>query len=202
MDCRLADPVDLDGPWESDPHPEDHHVLYMRVAADKFTELDGDLVPESVVFKNFSNGLGEAGMSTDWCRYASPHDTRMRTVKKAPDEYGVVSLPVGKVKAIPSQRIEHTPIYFAPKHDLNNRAHTDVFGPKSKDELLQIERDAVAPHGETIPPTQREIQAASVRTKQEATAIRNRFQTCAAVEILPDAPLGVGDERRENCQPS
>ena len=202
MDCCLADPVDLDGPWEPDPHAEDHHVLYMRVAAEKFTELGGELLPESVVFKNFSNGLGEAGMSTDWCRYASPHDTRMRAVKKAPDEYGVVSIPVGKVKAIPRQRIEHTPIYLTPNHVGNNRAHTDVFGPKSKDELLQLGRDAAAPRGQATPPTQQEIQAASLRMKQEATAIRNRFQACASVEILPYAPLGVGGDRRQDCQSS
>ena len=66
----------------------------------------------------------KSGMSTDWEKYSSSYDTRQRA--KQPEANGVVQLQVGFVRNLPDQRVEHTPSL-----ELNNRSHTDVFGPKT-----------------------------------------------------------------------
>jgi hypothetical protein len=44
----------------------------------------------------------------------------------------VVALNVGRVRTIPEQRVIHSPVQFDPELP-DNRAHTDVAGPKESD---------------------------------------------------------------------
>jgi hypothetical protein len=76
-------------------------------------------------------------MSTDWSRYATPDDTRARALSSPPQVNGVISLNVGKVRGIHRQSVEHTPTAADPADpsSRDNRAHTDVFGPKSPKEV-------------------------------------------------------------------
>lgn len=199
MGPGLADPVDVESPWATEEIP-DAHMVYMRVPNHAITELDGDIVPASALFKNFGDGAGVPGMSTDWCRYSSPHETRMRATSKPPDSYAVISLVVAKVRTIPKQRVQHTPIFIEPRHPENNRAHTDAFGPKSDKELGRIEREAAGHTEGSAALTLLEQEILSIRLKREATAIRNMFQAYASWEILPGAPLGSANQRHRVCQ--
>jgi hypothetical protein len=64
------------------------------------------------------------GMSTNWEKYATAEDTR-RQGRQAPTEYAVIQMVVEEILQIPQQSVEHTPDV-----ENDNRAHTDVFGPK------------------------------------------------------------------------
>jgi hypothetical protein len=93
----------------------------------------GRLVPSRIAFRY--RGAGErAGMSTDWDRYATASSTRAGSLRRPASEYGVVSFSVGAVRSIPWQIVEHSPVFNDPEpNDIpNNRAHTDVFGPKAR----------------------------------------------------------------------
>lgn len=117
----MADTDRLDWPAEEIP---DDHKLYMRVHRNNV--VNRELTPVALRDHAPPNG-GRAGMSTDWCRYSSPEETRQRA-KSSPDNYGVVEMVVSVVRAIPGVVVEHTP---EPK----NRAHTDVFGDKKDQEI-------------------------------------------------------------------
>lgn len=82
----------------------------------------------------FQNRPDEAtgAMSTDWSRYATPEETQARA--KRPEINAVIELAVGIVRIIPEQVVRHAPIQDNP--DLpDNRAHTDVAGPKETGDL-------------------------------------------------------------------
>ena len=106
----------------------------------------GRLLPKA--FENHrdpSSPSKEAGMSTDWEKYSTPEECRQRVrqVGRDPNNYEVIQLNVGKVREIPDQRVEHTPIFEPP---ILNRAHTDVLGEKDEEArltLFQISRPAL-----------------------------------------------------------
>lgn len=106
--------------WESE-HIPDEDLLYRRVHKNYYltAEIPFDEIPPGAI-KNDGNA-----MSTDWSKYAEPDDTRRRLGK--PEDYAVIAMPVGKVRAIPNQNVTHTPDMVH-----NNRAHTDVAGEKSR----------------------------------------------------------------------
>lgn len=83
------------------------------------------------VFKNAPTPWD--GMSTDWQRYSTPEQTRNRVTRKPPAEYAVIKMLVEKVRAIPDQMVEHTPLP-------DNRAHTDVLGEKDEEARLLFGR--------------------------------------------------------------
>lgn len=141
----------------------------MRVLQIHVAVVDGDLVPETVAFRNHAGGAQVAGMSTDWDRYATPAKTRRGAKKRPPSDFGVISLSVARVRTVPLQRDEHSPIFNDPEDpDVpNNPAHTDVLGPKSKDETGD---------------------------RRISTEIRNRFQAIAVWEIRPSDPVEERDE--------
>lgn len=87
------------------------------------------------------------GMSTDWEKYSTAHQTRRRA--RAPEKNAVVLMLVGSVRQVPGQRVEHTPDI-----ERRNRAHTDVFGEKDEEARVRLRRIAeiVIPFG--IPPQQ------------------------------------------------
>lgn len=71
-------------------------------------------------------------MSTDWCKYSTPEETRSRARK--PDRNQIGRLSVNAVRQILEQEVEHTPIQNHPTL-ADNRAHTDVRGPKIEADL-------------------------------------------------------------------
>jgi hypothetical protein len=69
-------------------------------------------------------------VSTDWSRYATAEETRRRALRSSPADNAVLALNVGVVRAIPGQTVVHAPIQGHPEIP-DNRAHTEVFGPKN-----------------------------------------------------------------------
>ena len=107
--------------WEPEFIP-DRHRLFMRVH--RIFMSHGQPAPS--VFRDH-----QGGMSTDWEKYSSPEQTRLRASK--PDENGVLSLVTGKVRELPGLRVAHTPI-------ASNRAHTDVLGKKDPEVRVKLSR--------------------------------------------------------------
>lgn len=99
-------------------HIPDSDRLFMRVHRNDIK--DGR--PAVGVFRNRGEGV-DAGMSTDWSRYATPEETKGRA--PAPAKNAVIEMVVGDVRRIPEQVVEH-----APDPERGNRAHTNVKGPK------------------------------------------------------------------------
>lgn len=77
-----------------------------------------------------------AGMSTDWRKYSTAQECRARA--RVPGDNGVIELVAARVeREIPGQSVEHTPIQG--RADMaDNRAHTDIFGPKEEDPETQV----------------------------------------------------------------
>lgn len=87
---------------------------------------NGDVPPSA--FQNRGDG-----MSTDWSRYSTPEQTRDR--RRQPSENLVVRMNVGRVRQVPGQQVEHSPL---PK----NRAHTNVTGDKDPESRVKLRRIA------------------------------------------------------------
>jgi hypothetical protein len=115
---------EITSPWDKEPIPDDA-ILYMRVHKNW---LDDNGEPKPGAFRN--HPTRSDGMSTDWNKYATPEECRLRG--RTPDDNAVVQFSVEDVRGIPEQIVEHTPIYEPLSNPpLFNRAHTDVFGEKS-----------------------------------------------------------------------
>lgn len=173
MDVGLADRIDCES-WVAEDIPPDH-LLYMRVLSKHVESDSGTLVVGSVAFTNHWNDPETKGMSTDWCHYANPRKTRKGSPERVASEFGVVSLLVRTVRdSIPHQSVVHTPVCSDPEDpkNPNNRAHTDVRGPKGKDETKAL------PGGRAL-----------------STEIRNRFQAEVEWVIRPDDPVAEEDEQ-------
>lgn len=112
--------------WGPELVPDDAYLL-MRVHR---VDLDETGTPKPGAFKNRPKGA--SGMSTDWDRYATPQSTR-RSGRKPPEEYAVVSLPAGPVRHVGWQSVIHSPLR-------DNRAHTEVEGPKDPEVRLALRR--------------------------------------------------------------
>lgn len=109
--------------WEKELIP-DQDMLYRRVHR-KLINASGGVRAGA-----FTDHKG--AMSTDWSKYSSPEETRNRIIGFASDEFAVISLPVGDVRAI-GQLVEHDPI-------AENRAHTNVIGEKDAEVRLKMTR--------------------------------------------------------------
>jgi hypothetical protein len=127
MASDVAD--ELSGHWESEPIP-DGDFLYMRVHK-TWLKRDGSI--GLGVFKN--TPTPQDGMSTDWQKYSTPEQTRGRVTRKPPNEYAVIRMLAGKIREIPKQIVTHTP-----SPEVDNRAHTDVFGEKDEEVRLLFGR--------------------------------------------------------------
>lgn len=120
-----------DKPWESEAIPSDDE-LYVFIHCQWIRN-------ERVVPGFFKNRPDEetGAMSTDWSKYATPDATQQRARK--PNVSGVGRLEVEAVRKIGEdtafqQTVVHTPVQNHP--DLpDNRAHTDVGGPKETADL-------------------------------------------------------------------
>lgn len=108
--------------WEPEEIP-DRDLLFMRIHAN---DLEEDGTPKPGAFRNSLDPItGVRAMSTDWSKYTHAEDT-LRRGRQEPSTYGVLSLSVGDVRAIPDQIVLHTP--DGPR---DNRAHADVRGQKN-----------------------------------------------------------------------
>ena len=116
-------------PWPVEEVP-DVDTLYMRVHR-QWIRADGSLRP--LCFKNRPDDSG--GMSTDWDRYSTPEETRQRA--RRPSDNAVIAMNVGQIRAIPEQRVQHSPVFGHPELP-DNRAHTDVYGPKERDSETRL----------------------------------------------------------------
>lgn len=114
--------------WPSEDIPVQDR-LFLRV--EKSYVRNGTPVPGA--FRNLPTD--KDGMSTDWEKYSTAEATRNRG--RVPANNGVVFLIVRHVLDTPDQTVRHTPDL-----KLNNRAHTDVFGPKNPEVRLKLLRAA------------------------------------------------------------
>lgn len=154
-----------DGPWRVEPVP-DPHRLFMRVHRQ---DIEGDGRPMPRAFRNRPNPLdtdAPKAMSTDWCKYATPEQTHARGRSDAQKDNGVVALMVSGVRSLYQQEVVHSPWYRDPEvsENPNNRAHTDVTGPKSAKE------------------------ASGPDERVEVLGVRSGFVELSKWEIEPSAP--------------
>lgn len=77
----------------------------MRVHEQWFDREIGELT--AGCFKNLPDEQKD-GMATEWDKYSDAQRARAR--KGNPEKFGVISLPVGAVRGIPDQRVEHDPL--------------------------------------------------------------------------------------------
>jgi hypothetical protein len=110
--------------WPVEEIPDDD-TLYMRVHRQWMN--DGSVLPGC-----FQNRPDEAtgAMSSDWAKYATTEETRQRA--RRPEMNAVIALNAGQVRAIPEQHVVHSPVQHDPVLP-DNRAHTDIAGPKEAD---------------------------------------------------------------------
>jgi hypothetical protein len=95
--------------------------MFMRVH--RTNQRDGALNPGA--FRD--HGIDRPGMSTAWCKYGSAKRTQQDA--KHPEDNGVVRMRVGEVREIEGLTVEHVPLWPS------NRAHTEVFGEKTDEEV-------------------------------------------------------------------
>lgn len=110
--------------WPKESIP-DEGTLYMR-AHRVFLTSHRELRPG--VFRDHGGG-----MSTDWCKYSTPAQTRARA--RVPEDNGVIRLHVKGVRHIEPLLVEHDP-------RPDNRAHTEVIGEKTPEVRLNLLRIA------------------------------------------------------------
>ena len=115
--------------WEAEAIPSEA-VLYKRLHRQ---DIDEKGSPKPGAFRN--TPAKEDGMSTDWNKYSTPHETRQRA--KSPEANIVIAIVAGEVRAIEGQRVEHTPVNPTEEQP-GNRAHTDVFGEKTTEARLKF----------------------------------------------------------------
>lgn len=120
-------------------HPPEHipddDLLYKWVPRSKLDE-DADWRPDAMIFRN--KGVG---MSTSWSRHCTAEECREGLVRHR--NLGVVSLPVGEVRADPNaQAVRHTPKTW-PHLPKQGDAHTDVVGEKDAETQLKLQRIAI-----------------------------------------------------------
>ena len=106
-------------PIEAEDIP-DEDLLYHRIHKNLLINCKDNEIPAGAIRNTgFCN---PPGMSTDWSKYSTPTQTKDRGPQD-PEKYKVISMPVGDVRIISEQSVEHTPT-------INNPAHSTIFGPK------------------------------------------------------------------------
>ena len=116
--------------WEIEEIPNidsqgNEYLLYRHIHKTFIKVKEPDRISPSA----FKDEHGR-GVSTDWSKYSTPRDTQMRKKTHPPEEYGVVSLLIRKIReneVLKDLSIEHSPIQKSVS-DKGNRAHTDIKG--------------------------------------------------------------------------
>lgn len=115
--------------FQSEDLPEDA-TLYMRIHKNMRSAKKQRFGVDA--FRDSGEGA-QAGMSTNWSKYASAEDTRNQATSRSDENY-VIQMKVRDVLTIPGLAVKHTPLP-------GNRAHVDVIGDKTlevKDALRRI----------------------------------------------------------------
>jgi hypothetical protein len=97
----------------------DEDILFMRVHKQN---IDFDLTPNDVKPVAFDPKPTEKdGLSTNWSRYSDAKLILKQTTDngKDPNNYGVISLPVGNVRTIEILEVKHDPV-----ENPDNQAHS------------------------------------------------------------------------------
>ncbi|MBE3145266.1 MAG: hypothetical protein IMZ61_15310 [Planctomycetes bacterium] len=68
-------------------------------------------------------------MSVDWDRYSTPVESQNRS--RTPSDNGVVTFVALKLRQLPGQILEHSPIR-------ENRSHSEVIGEKTEEVRLKM----------------------------------------------------------------
>ncbi len=102
----------------------DNADLHYRVHRNLVKTSGGRLGPNC-----FRDPTGE-GLSTDWSKYKTAAQTRLSKGADKAIDYGVVTLPVGRVRGIQQLSVVH-----APTND--NDAHSHILGISTTDEELR-----------------------------------------------------------------
>jgi hypothetical protein len=107
----------VDRPWEREDIAKED-ILYLRVH--KMRRQHGIIGPSAFEAKG---APGEKGrdLSTDWCKHATPEETRGRA--KEPSDNLVVALTVADVESIDRLVVNHSPDMAR-----GNRAHAEILG--------------------------------------------------------------------------
>ena len=90
---------------------------------------DGEIIPGA--FRDQGDHPILRGMSTDWNRYSTAEESRKRA--RSPEDNGIVSLEVARVRAISGLEVDHDPQW-------RNRAHSHVNGEKDAEARLKLTR--------------------------------------------------------------
>jgi len=106
--------------WPVEQIPNEH-FLFMRIHACyiKLGEPIG-------AFRDI-----EGGMSADWEKYSTAQEARDRA--RNPSQNGIVKLNARKIRDLQGMSVEHTP-------EPINRAHSEVFGEKTPEIRLKLNR--------------------------------------------------------------
>jgi hypothetical protein len=117
--------------WPIEDVP-DTDVVYRRVHTSRV--IDGVARPSAFPLKD--------GLSTDWQKYSTAEQARKRAPK--PSDNGIVSLQIGKVRAVPLE-VKHTPIQRSSQqtsrggvHIEPNQAHVDVIGEDTLEMRIKL----------------------------------------------------------------
>lgn len=108
--------------WPVEPIPDGDRLFY--AIHKMWLRKDGTRVaPEC-----FENRPDErtGAMSTDWERYSTAEEARQR--RRVPSDNAIGMFVAGQLRAIPDQTVMHSPLP-------DNRAHTDIGGPKETADL-------------------------------------------------------------------
>ena len=105
----------------------DEAILYHRVHVNFVKHSGGHLRPNC-----FSDKKG-VGLSTDWDKYSTAAQTRLRPGPEKAVNYGIVGFNAGAVRHIQQLTVAHSPTE-------DNDAHTDIFGLSTDAELLTAQR--------------------------------------------------------------
>jgi hypothetical protein len=105
---------------------------------------DSDFVFMRAHSTNMRDGLPTAGafsphdgsLSADWQKYSSATDTRKRAKRNPPQNYAVLNIPVGKVRAIERASQEWLNVKHDPLDD--NQAHSGINVPDEGADLTRV----------------------------------------------------------------
>ena len=110
--------------WEIEQIP-DKDLVYYRVHK---TWMDNNNVKPGV-FRERGEGKSR-GMSTDWEKYTTPHESRSRAPSSRPEVNGIIQFVVGDLREL-ELKVSHAPL-------VENRAHTNVNSIDSKKEEARL----------------------------------------------------------------
>ena len=126
MDDAIKNPDD--GPWDPEVIPGEN-LVFVRVHPNDCR--NGEFIVASIL-KNEGKG-----MSCNWDRYSDEAQTIAEGtgLLQEGQSYRALRLKVESVRELgvesAEQHVEHTPIWLSNNASKNNRAHSDILGPKS-----------------------------------------------------------------------